>query len=77
MASTESTGSAPALLPCPSPPESMFETAPPATAAFLSGGGQMGARMRAHDWSSSPLGWPETWPQALRSVASLMLGFRY
>ncbi|WP_392036317.1 PAS domain-containing protein, partial [Streptomyces sp. NPDC014894] len=30
-----------------------------------------------NDWSSSPLGWPETWPQALRSVASLMLGSRF
>ena len=34
----------------------------------------MGARMRSHDWSGSPLGPPETWPQALRSSASLMLG---
>ena len=26
----------------------------------------MGALMRAHDWSSSPLGPPEDWPQSLR-----------
>jgi PAS domain S-box-containing protein len=45
--------------------------------AFLSGGGHMGARMRAHDWSASPLGWPETWPQWLRSAVSLMLGSKF
>ncbi len=40
---------------------------------FLSGGGEMGARMRAHDWSTSPLGEPETWPHALRTLVRLML----
>ncbi len=40
---------------------------------FLAGGGKMGALMRSHDWSSSPLGSPETWPQALRSVVGLLL----
>ncbi|QFU14878.1 PAS domain-containing sensor histidine kinase [Microvirga thermotolerans] len=51
---------------------------PPAGAAwatrdFLEGGGEMGARMRAHDWSRSPLGQPETWPQSLRTLVRLML----
>jgi PAS domain-containing protein len=58
-------------------PQSMSESAPLPATAFLSGGGQMGARMRAHDWSASPLGAPETWPQALRSSASLMLGSKF
>jgi PAS domain S-box-containing protein len=40
---------------------------------FLAGGGEMGARMRAHDWSTSPLGQPETWPQPLRTLVRLML----
>jgi signal transduction histidine kinase/ActR/RegA family two-component response regulator len=40
---------------------------------FLSGGGEIGAMMRAHDWSASPLGHPATWPQALRTVVALML----
>ncbi|MCB5174706.1 PAS domain-containing sensor histidine kinase [Microvirga lenta] len=40
---------------------------------FLAGGGDMGARMRAHDWSTSPLGEPETWPQSLRTLVRLML----
>lgn len=81
MAPTESLAGGkttlPAAFPIQAPPQSMSETSPSTTAAFLSGGGQMGERMRANDWSSSPLGWPETWPQALRSVASLMLGSRF
>ncbi len=44
---------------------------------FFVGGGEMGALMRAHDWSGSPLGAPETWPQSLRSVVGLILGSRY
>ena len=40
---------------------------------FLNGGGEMGALMRAHDWSSSELGLPASWPQALRIVVRLML----
>ncbi|MGE5866445.1 MAG: ATP-binding protein [Rhizobacter sp.] len=41
--------------------------------AFLSGGGQMGALMRAHDWAATPLGPPDAWPQSLRSVLSVCL----
>ena len=37
-------------------------------------GGEMGALMLAHDWSTSPLGEPGTWPSALRSTVALMLG---
>ena len=37
---------------------------------FLAGGGHVGALMRAHDWSASPLGPPETWPQSLRTVVA-------
>ena len=46
-------------------------------AAFLTGGGEMGALMRAHDWSVSPLGPPETWPQSLRSVVGLLLSSKF
>jgi PAS domain S-box-containing protein len=42
----------------------------------LAGGGEMGALMRAHDWSESPLGDPESWPQSLRSVVQIMLSNR-
>ncbi len=41
--------------------------------SFLSDGGEMGALMRAHDWSTSSLGNPGTWPQALRTAVRLML----
>ena len=44
--------------------------------AFLEGGGEMGALMRAYDWASSPLGDPDTWPQALRTAVDLMLAAR-
>jgi signal transduction histidine kinase len=44
---------------------------------FLVGGGEVGALMRAHDWSDSPLGEPRTWPQPLRTVAQLLLHSRF
>ena len=46
---------------------------PLAGPAFLSGGGEMGALMRAHDWRRSPLGPPEHWPQPLRTAIRLLL----
>jgi PAS domain S-box-containing protein len=45
----------------------------PISADFLSGGGAMGALTRAHDWSSNPLGKPETWPQSLRTALRILL----
>ncbi|HZY20266.1 MAG TPA: ATP-binding protein [Ramlibacter sp.] len=44
--------------------------------SFLQGGGDMGARMRAHDWSASPLGPPSGWPQSLRTAVQLLLECR-
>ena len=41
--------------------------------AFLQGGGEMGARMRALDWSQSSLGPVDAWPQSLRSTVSMLL----
>ncbi|GGE97139.1 PAS domain-containing sensor histidine kinase [Sphingomonas prati] len=40
-------------------------------------GGQMGALIRAHDWATSPLGLPETWPQSLRSAVGIMLANKH
>jgi signal transduction histidine kinase len=40
---------------------------------FLSGGGEMGALMRAHDWAATPLGVPEAWPRALKTAVRLIL----
>jgi PAS domain S-box-containing protein len=45
----------------------------PASADFLAGGGEMGTLTRAHDWSASPLGKPETWPQSLRTAVRILL----
>jgi len=39
----------------------------------LAGGGEMGALMRALDWSKTPLGPVQSWPQSLRSVLSMLL----
>src|SRR5690242_17766890 len=43
---------------------------------FLNEGGQMGALMRAKDWSETPLRTPEHWPQSLRTAVALMLRSR-
>src|ERR1700750_734354 len=51
--------------PSPDPPE------------FLSGGGDLGARMRALDWAATPIGVPESWPQALRTAVSVCLSSRF
>ena len=37
----------------------------------------MGTRLRAHDWSTSPLGPPETWPPNLGTVVSLVLTSKF
>ncbi|MNK11552.1 Sensor histidine kinase TmoS [compost metagenome] len=43
------------------------------TEQFLSGGGEMGELIRSMDWSKTPLGAVETWPQSLRTSVSLCL----
>jgi PAS domain S-box-containing protein len=40
---------------------------------FLAGGGEMGARMRAYDWSSHALGRPDAWPHSLRTAIRVVL----
>lgn len=40
---------------------------------FLRDGGEMGALMRAHDWSTSSLGPPTFWSQSLRTAVRLIL----
>ncbi len=47
------------------------------TAEFLAGGGEMGALMRAKDWSATPLGPPEAWPQSLKTTIRILLSSRY
>ena len=43
---------------------------------FLSGGGEMGERIRSYDWSKTPLGPVQTWPQSLRTCMRIMLTSR-
>lgn len=45
--------------------------------AFLANGGEVGALLRAHDWSRSPLGCPGTWPQSLRTIVGMMLNSKF
>ena len=47
------------------------------TDAFLSGGGEMGALMRAHDWASTALGAPHSWSGSLRMMVSFLLANRF
>jgi PAS domain S-box-containing protein len=49
----------------------------PLTASWLVGGGEMGARVRALDWSKTPLGPLEAWPQSLRTAVRIALDSRY
>ena len=43
---------------------------------FLKGGGEMGALIRSMDWSKTPLGPPESWPQSPRTTLTLP-GFQF
>ena len=45
--------------------------------SFLSDGGEMGGRMRGFDWSGSPLGAPESWPQALKTATGILLSSKF
>ncbi len=40
---------------------------------FLADGGELGAMMRALDWSDSPLGYPRDWSQALKTTVGMLL----
>ena len=40
---------------------------------FLSGGGDMGARIRAFDWEATPLGSPLQWPKVLQLTLGICL----
>jgi len=46
------------------------------TPGFLAGGGELGALIRAHDWSLTPLGDPHTWPRNLQTALRIMLASR-
>jgi PAS domain S-box-containing protein len=44
---------------------------------FLTGRGELGELMRTLDWSTTPLGPPERWPQSLRTAVDIVLSSRY
>ncbi|WP_375756942.1 ATP-binding protein [Corallococcus exercitus] len=58
-------------------PEPTPSARPAEEEPFLQQGGDMGAMMRAHDWSTNSLGPPEQWPQSLRTSVSTMLRSPY
>jgi signal transduction histidine kinase/CheY-like chemotaxis protein len=41
---------------------------------IAAGGGETGELLRQIDWSASPVGDPSTWPQALRTILSIVMG---
>jgi PAS domain-containing protein len=45
----------------------------PAGGGWLSGGGEMGERIRALDWSRTPLGPMSDWPGSLKTSVRIML----
>lgn len=45
-------------------------------APFLKGGGELGALIRAHDWTSTSLGPPGIWPRSLKTAVRIMLTSR-
>ncbi|MCU7549440.1 ATP-binding protein [Chitinophagaceae bacterium LB-8] len=55
---------------------STLDNKPSSTLEFLSGGGEMGERIRNFDWSTTPLGAFENWPQSLRTCIRIMLTSR-
>jgi signal transduction histidine kinase len=61
----------PAPLPSPSHPS------PASGGDLFAGAGAVGRLLAARDWSASPLGAPETWPQSLRTVVRILLTSRY
>src|SRR5262245_3337910 len=44
---------------------------------WLTGGGEMGRRTRAFDWSTTSVGAIDRWPQSLKTAVSIMLGCKY
>ena len=64
-------------MPTVSPPDLRAEHAPTRTPAFLAQGGEMGALVRAYDWSRSWIGPPEEWSQSLKMMVNFLLANRF
>jgi PAS domain S-box-containing protein len=52
-------------------------TSHPDSLTFLSGGGEMGERIRTFDWAKTPLGPVSGWSPALRTMLGIMLANRF
>ncbi len=52
-------------------------TVPSAVNDLFAGGGEMGELMRSIDWSQTPLGPKEQWPQSLRTSVSICLASQF
>jgi PAS domain S-box-containing protein len=55
---------------------SSTELSTSAVPEFLSGGGELGQRIREYEWASTSLGPVETWPHSLRTCIRIMLTSR-
>ena len=56
----------------PNPDQKRSMTNDPLNRVFH-GGGRMGERMRGFDWSKTPVGTPQSWPAALKTLVEIML----
>ncbi len=57
-----------------------YERSPRVADAFMEslvGSGEMAGLILVHDWSRTPLGPIDTWPQSLRAALSIMLASGY
>jgi signal transduction histidine kinase len=57
--------------------ERLGPVASPTAEDLFAGGGEMGALMRSVDWSRTPLGPVESWPQSLRTSVGILLTSGY
>ncbi|MCP9628106.1 PAS domain-containing protein [Rhodopseudomonas palustris] len=55
----------------------MLDPTPSLIPDFLARGGEMGALIRQHDWTNSPLGPPQGWPQGLRTALRIVLNTQH
>src|SRR5215203_5641652 len=44
---------------------------------LLSGGGEMGQLIRSHDWSDTPVGPVQFWPQSLLTTLSIVINSQF
>ena len=44
---------------------------------FLKGGGELGELTRTFDWSATPVGAPDHWPQSLRTTVAMILSSKF